>query len=173
MNTTFHIFNELSDSMQHEIAQHISDYTYGKLGEKPQMLAVKPEDIMKKFLGIVALQTATFAGYIGALEPETHNTQSMLEVGSLYVPATHRKQGIAHGLITTISKQLDANGHTPYAFCNPDSILIFNEEGYENAEAGEVPESAFGLCGTMDSCKLKTKSDLCCDTIVIHKGASS
>lgn len=166
MNLELHDFNNLPALLQEDVAEHVSAYTNGKAGEQPQMLPLSPEAILSKHMGIVAFSDDTFAGYIGAAIPENHNGVMMPEVGSLWVPETFRKQGIAHKLVKIISGKLIAIDELPYAFCNPLSSTIFTNLGYSRAAVEEVPSVAFTLC--MD-CPKKPASG-CCDTVFVFRG---
>ncbi len=162
-----YIFNCLPEGKQHEVAQLVSDYTNGKLGEKPQMLPIEPAMVWQKHLGVVALHEEAFSGFIGATTPEKHNGNTMPEVGSLWVPAEHRQKGIAHKLIQVVTKLLNQQGHTPYAFCNSLSQAIFEQSDYAEVETGEVPACALSAC---TACPMKPSNGGCCDNILLFKG---
>ena len=169
MNLEIQSFNLLSSATQADVAELLSAYTNGQLGETPQMLPVTEEVVHSKYAGFVALQAGELAGYIGAAQPEEWNGVSMPEVGSLWVPKQFRKRGIAHKLLSAISTQLVEDGVVPYAFCNSLSEVIFKQTGYEDALPTEVPPSAFSLCA---ACPMKPAQG-CCDKVVIFSGERS
>lgn len=168
MSFEIHRFNELPYEKQHEIAVLISLYTKGRLGEKPQMLPVEPADIMAKHLGFAALESEDdFAGYVGAIEPVQYSGVAMPEVGSLWVPLGHRKKGIAHGLVESVSHELAAMGELPYALCNSLSLKIFEQTGYQPAGMEDIPPAAIAACA---NCPFNPKNGQCCDTPMIFAG---
>jgi hypothetical protein len=167
MSVEYYFFNSLLVPKQEEVADMVSAYTTGQLGEKPQMLPVKPAEIWKKHVGVVALEDEVFMGYIGATEPQQHNGLMMPEVGSLWVPKQHRNKGVAHGLISVVSRSLRELQNTPYAFCNPLSKPIFERSGYIEAAADSVPSSAFSACGP---CPMKLDLGGCCDEVLVFVG---
>ena len=169
MNLELHNFNNLAANEQQDVAERISAYTKGFLGEQPQMLPVEAEAVLGKHMGVVALFGQEFAGYIGATEPDTHNGAKMPEVGSLWVPEAFRNQGIAKKLVKVISADLLALDELPYAFCNPLSLPIFIKAGYEQAGTEEVPPVALTLCKVCP----KRPPTGCCDTLLILKGNQS
>ena len=159
------LFNSLPGEVQAETAGLISAYTKGELGEKPQMLPVEPIDIYQKHLGVVALRDDVFSGYVGATNPIRHNELKMLEVGSLWVPEQHRGKGVAHSLVSFITKSLLQLGETPYAFCNPLSKPIFIELGYVEGMPELIPPAAYSEC---ERCPLKPANSHCCDDALIY-----
>jgi len=170
MSLEFHKFSDLPSHKQLEIAQSISDYTKGKLGEKPQMLKAELPDIFHKYMGFIALHDNVFAGYIGATQPEIHNEVTMSEVGTLWVPIEHRNIGIARVLVSIVTTKLLTESITPYVFCNPLSEGIFRHEIYTDAQNHEVPPAAFIAC---NGCEMKpNNSNSCCDKVLIFKGAT-
>ena len=166
MSLELHIFGEMLDDEQFKIANLVSSYTKGELGESPQMLPVTPEEIFGKYLGVVATKDGIFAGYVGATKPALHNGLYMPEVGSLWVPKAYRKMGIAQAIVQCISITLDVTGHIPYAFCNPLSSGVFKHANYEEAASDEIPAMAFLACA---SCPKKPING-CCDTVMKYGG---
>ncbi|MDQ5886326.1 MAG: hypothetical protein QG628_723 [Patescibacteria group bacterium] len=159
-------FKDLHPEMQSSIAEQVSDYTSGLLGETPQMLPISANAVMQKQLGIVALCEESFAGYVGATNLILHNSTPMLEVGSLWVPGKYRHKGIAHELVGAITSNLVDRQYLPYAFCNELSLPIFKSAGYLETCSGSVPSCALDACS---ACPMKPKTD-CCDTIVVLGG---
>ena len=162
-------FPELPPNEQEAIAQEIADYTQGKTGEIPQMLPVTPEEIFGKYAGWVALQNSEFAGYVGATDPEEWQEQQMSEVGTLWVPKAHQKQGIGHGLLGNITQDLTDQLIVPYGFGNKFSLQLFIDSLYTVADATAVPASALTLCV---KCPAKPSAG-CCDTIVVFRGKNA
>lgn len=156
-------FNILPQSNQLEVATLVSDFTNGRMGEQPAMLPMKAEDIFAKHTGSVAMRDGVFAGYVGALHPETHQGQPMSEIGSLWIPKGHRRHGIAHELVGDIRDDLVGEGIRPFAFCNDLSLKIFQQSGFVTQAIEAIPDSALSLCAT---CPLKPAAG-CCDTVVV------
>lgn len=167
MSFNIHEFGTLDPDLQASVANQVSDYTNGKLGEIPQMLPITPEAVMQKQLGVVVLHESTFAGYVGATNPIFHNDTSMLEVGSLWVTGEYRKKGLAHVMVSSITRKLVERQYLPYAFCNSLSLPIFKSVGYVETCSKSVPSCALDACS---DCPMKPKTD-CCDTIVIYDGS--
>lgn len=168
MSVDIQLFSKLQVLKKMEVAQLLSDYTNGKLGEIPQMLPVSVSDIRSKHVGIVALQSGNTVGYVGAITPESWQGKPMAEVGSLMVLPAFRKQGVAHTLVAAISKELVKSGVVPYAFCNPASKPIFEQTGYALAATAAVPASAFSACG---KCPMQPANG-CCDQVLVYGGKS-
>lgn len=168
MNFNIHEFGGLHFDMQASIAEQVSEYTSGNMGETPQMLPITAEAVMQKHLGVVALHNDVLAGYVGATNPIFHIGTPMLEVGSLWVPGEYRKQGIAHMLIDAITSKLIENNYLPYAFCNSLSLPIFKNIGYFETCSKSVPSCAIEACF---ECPMKPKTD-CCDTILVYSGGN-
>lgn len=168
MSLIINKFDGLNSSSQQEIANLVSLYTTGELGEKPQMLPVSPAEILEKRMGFVALYKSNFAGFIGAKHPEDWNGRLMSEVGSLWVPESFRKRGIARKLVQIISYELTKLGELPYAFCNSLSLPIFSSLGYRPAGTKEMPSCAYAAC---IDCPMKPSKG-CCDTALIFKGGN-
>lgn len=168
MSYEIHNMETLSSGCQQDIADQVSEYTKGNMGEKPQMLPVDPSDVLDKFVGYAALENGQLAGYMGAVTPEEHNLVVMSEVGTLWVPEQYRGQGIAHALINIVTADVVGKGIKTYAFCNPLSQSIFEERGYEITGLESVPATALSACGTCP--KKKSLKKGCCDTILIYTG---
>lgn len=168
MNFSIHEFGDLHPNAQVSIAEQVSEYTNGKLGEIPQMLPVSPQTVMQKRLGVVALHKGKLAGYVGATNPIAYSTTEMLEVGSLWVPDRYRENGIAHALVGSITSTLVRKQYLPYAFCNTLSLPIFKSAGYDEVCSKSVPTCALEACST---CPMKPKTD-CCDTIMMYGGGT-
>lgn len=166
MNLEIKNFNSIEIDKQYEIATNIEDYTNGKTNEQPQMLPVTTEEVFKKYLGFVAFKENDFAGYISSNIPEEWNGNKMSEVGSLWVPYKHAKQGIAHFLVENCTKELDDLGIVPFAFCNSLSLNIFKDNNYKESLEECIPESTFNLC---IKCPVKPDNG-CCDTVVVWDG---
>lgn len=166
MNIEIVKFNDVGEGFQHSIANQTSLYTSGFTEEKPQMLAISPEDIFKKYMGYVAVSGDEFCGYIGSSLPQRWNNSSMSEVGTLWVPKAHRNQGLAHELVKKISGSLVEEKVSPYAFCNSLSESIFLDSGFQETTSNNIPPSAFDLCAFCP----KKENDGCCDKMVIYQG---
>jgi ribosomal protein S18 acetylase RimI-like enzyme len=160
-------FEDLADKTKQEVSEAVAAFTNGQLGEQPQMLPVSPEDIYKKYAGFVAFIQGVFAGYIGAAGPEEFKGKPMAEAGSLWVPKEYRGLGIAHKLVGTVSNHLISGGILPYAFCNPLSEKIFEDNNYVQSLSSEIPESALTDCA---DCPMKPSDGSCCDSILIYGG---
>lgn len=159
-------FAELNDDLQKIAVDETSAYTHGNTNEKPQMLAVSAGQVAAKYVGFVAVAKGDFYGYIGAAAPQQWKENIMSEVGTLWVPAAHRNQGIAHQLIRAVASTLVEQNVVPYAFCNPLSASIFKSEGYDEISPCSVPASAFDLCA---QCPKKT-AEGCCDRMMEYQG---
>jgi N-acetylglutamate synthase-like GNAT family acetyltransferase len=167
MSYEIHNMETLLSGFQLDIADQVSQYTKGNMGEKPQMLPVGPSDVLDKFIGYAALENGQLAGYMGAVTPEEHNLVGMSEVGTLWVPEQYRGQGIAHALIDIVTADVVGKDLKAYAFCNPLSQSIFEERGYAITGPESVPATALSACST---CPMKSLKKGCCDTILIYTG---
>ena len=96
-------------------------------------------------------------------------TRRMTEVGSLKVSRRLRGHGIGTVLFGKILQATEAEGLTPYAFCNADSLPIAESlAGREITYATEVPPEALELCKTCPLYGQATdKSYGCCDTVMV------
>lgn len=164
----FEIFNlkNIEFELQYKIAKQIENYTNGKTGEQPQMLPVSCEEIFNKYLGLVAIKEKEFAGYISSNNPIEWKGNLMAEVGTLWVPKEHSKQGIGHALVEKCTESLNGLDILPFAFCNNKSLPIFKDKDYKEDSEVSIPESAYSLCL---SCPTKPKTG-CCDTVVVWEG---
>lgn len=155
-------FGELPVDTQDELAKKISHYTNGLAGEQPQMLPVELEEVLGR-VGQVAFWDQEFAGYIAALDPISHKSQLMCEVGTLWVPTEYRGRKIATALSLRISSLLEQSDTTPYVFCNPLSRGVFMAAGFTVAACSDVPPVAFDACA---ACPSKPVAG-CCDTVLV------
>lgn len=146
-----------------EVALQVSDYTNGRMGEQPLMLAITSEEVFAKYSGAVALQDDVYAGYIGALMPEGWLGSTMSEMGTLVTFPEFRKQGVAHKLVDALTKDLVSDTITPYALCNKFSLSIFQDNGFSIEPVDVIPASALTLCA---ACPSKPPEG-CCDTVVV------
>ena len=169
MNIELYNWEELNPSNQIEIAALVSSYTNGDLYENPQMLPVSTQEIFAKHMGVVAMTGNVFTGYVSSTIPMTHEGKDMSEVGSLWVPAAHQRQGIAHKLVETISLAIYRADVIPYAFCNPSSKPVFLDSKFSDASYETIPPKAFVLCA---NCPKKPLNG-CCDSTVIYNGVNN
>lgn len=164
---TIQSLSELTKDRQLEIAQLVENYTHGRIGEKPKMLAVTVDAVLKKHLVKVALGASdVFQGVIAGDTPELHEDQLMIETGMLWVPSTFRGKGTAHTLVKVATHALVLEGLKPYAFCNDKSLSIFEDSGYVQTTPCALPSVAFEYCKTQ--CDHKFKAGKCCDVQVIY-----
>ena len=167
MSFEIHIFEDLPLETQQYVANQVSDYTNGKLGEQPQMVPQQPEEIFGRQVGIIALNKGLLAGYIGAKNPEFHNGCNMSAVGSLCVFSEYRNNGLARTLIGVITIGLVELNQKPYARGNKNSMGIFKQIGYVHAHAQDVPPSALDACKI---CPNKPVDSDHCDNILVFRG---
>ncbi len=175
----------------------IADFVNRQEADDKQMLSVTPEAIAERHAAVIALEppqpastesslatastegdgVANFAdrlvGYVGAMTPIEHTcagtTRRMTEVGSLKVSRRLRGHGIGTVLFGKILQATEAEGLTPYAFCNADSLPIAESlAGREITYATEIPPEALELCKTCPLYGQATdKSYGCCDTVMV------
>ena len=185
-------FNELTSVMNNQQIRlatiAIADFVNRQEADDKQMLSVTPEAIAERHTAVIALEppqpastegdgVANFAdrlvGYVGAMTPIEHTcagiTRQMTEVGSLKVSRKLRGHGIGTVLFGKILQATEAEGLTPYAFCNDDSLPIAESlAGREITYATEVPPEALELCKTCPLYGQATdKSYGCCDTVMV------
>lgn len=164
------LFSLLEPVQQQSVAQWVSDFTNGLLGELPQMLPVSVEDIYAKYIGFAAFYNDDPIGYIGATDPVPWRYAEMSEVGSLVVDRQYRGHGTGGKLIKRISTELTIKEKLPYAFTNPKSHPIFKLSAYAAACFLEIPDLAFDACSECPSKKNLAANEICCDVLMIYKG---
>lgn len=193
----FTTFAELTNHLDATaVAQVVADMVNAAEGGTSQMLAVSPEDISEKHIGILALDASKHAadlpatptelasrltGFAGALDPINYNGHNMTEVGSLKVAETYRRRGIGTALFQAAVSSALREGLVPYAFCNPNSLPLAERiGGRQIAHASEVPPEAFGLCQEcpmFQEALAKQAQDSntipCCDRVVIWDSQSN
>lgn len=135
MNTTYHSFETLPLGQQQVVASLVSEFTYAH----EELVAVKPDVLMQRHAGFVALRNEQFAGYIGADEPRYYDHKLLTKVGSLVVMPEYQNNGVSIGLIHHITKDVVSRSQVPYAFCNELSELSFKRCGYVAPEEGQLP----------------------------------
>ena len=185
-------FNELTSVMNNQQIRlatiAIADFVNRQEADDKQMLSVTPEAIAERHTAVIALEPPQSAstesslataspdrlvGYVGAMTPIEHTcagtTRRMTEVGSLKVSRKLRGHGIGTVLFGKILQATEAEGLTPYAFCNTDSLPIAESlDGREITYATEVPPEALELCKTCPLYGQATdKSYGCCDTVMV------
>lgn len=170
MKITIEQFGSLETDTQIQIAETVAFYTQGGASEELQMLPVDSNKVLNKYLSYVALDVTesepAFAGFIAAAQPKEHKDRKLSEVGTLYVPSEYRKQGIATSLLQTITKALELQTITPFAFVNPTSRPIFTSEGYVPANTDQLFKGVFSPC---QSCPKLPINGGCCDKQVIKE----
>ena len=160
----FTYFHALGSELKADCARKVSDLTVGSGDLRPQMLPLTPVDVLLRRVGVAALVDDQLAGYIGAQDPVVHESSQMTEVGSLVVAPAFRRRHIASALVAALTWHVKLAGETPYVFCNPSSIRIFERAGYSAACAKEIPRQAFGLC---TNCPARPSEGGCCDATLI------
>ncbi|MCA9347848.1 hypothetical protein KC867_00385 [Candidatus Saccharibacteria bacterium] len=169
MSLEIYNWEDLPANNQESIANLVSSYTQGQLGEQPQMLPVTTKEVCAKFSGAVAMACGTFSGYVAAAQPIAHAGSTMSEIGSLWVPLNYRGQGIAQKLVGHISSDVSNKDVVPFAFCNQLSLGVFLVSGYTHAKPEEIPVESFSFCS---NCPAKPEAG-CCDTTLVYKGGEN
>ncbi|HVI60790.1 MAG TPA: hypothetical protein VM535_01395 [Candidatus Saccharimonadales bacterium] len=147
MNIELTNFRDLPRQQQLSVAETVAAYSQDPANEH-KIVPVYPEDIIhQKQLGVVALNGARLAGYVGAAAPLEHEGRIMSQVGTLSVMEPYQNKGVACRLIGGITLDLVGAGQVPYAFCNPASQRAFEKAGYVPAEAGQLPSAAASRYG--------------------------
>lgn len=163
------VFDHLTYERRLEIARALAAATTSSAEQPLQMLPITPEEVYAKYKGVVALVDGQFGGYVGAMQPLEHGVRTMSEVGSLWVPGEFRRHGIGTALTKSVSRLIQLDGITPYAFCNPSSKGIFDASGYRERTLRDVPEEAGSLCARCPKLGARVLGVECCDTVMVYE----
>lgn len=138
-------FAELETSEQAETAVLISDLTHSQMCKNNKVAPLEPEDVMGKYLGLIATRDDEFAGFIGAEPRFKFKAYVMSKVGSLIVAEAHQQLGLGTILVHDMTQTLVNEGVVPFAFHNPASGFAFFKSGYIPAIRGDLPKNQVSL----------------------------
>lgn len=150
-STRLHLefFHDMDHVKQEQSAQLISELSKGQTSHESRMVPLEPDDVLEKYLGLLATKKTDFAGYISAAPLVDFKDYKMSKVGSLVVAETHQNEGVGSILVKTITKRLETEKIIPFAFCNLRSVFAFFKAGYKPVSEGDLPPGQHSPYGNL------------------------
>jgi len=140
-------FDALEATDRQGFANLIAVLSQSAADSEQKIIALSPEDVVQKHMGLVALHEGEFVGYVAGNFPDIRGQVLLSKVGSLIVSPLYQGQGVGTHLVGQITDEVLARDMVPYAFCNPNSVIAFGENGYQEAQASQLPEGAVSPLG--------------------------